>query len=313
VPRLSTETVAQIEADGAWLNRAIQGRYPPGSTFKIVTSVAGLRNGVIDAHASQVVCPGYLMVGRSKKMCHIHAGHGSRDLVGAIRDSCDVFFYTYGIEMGPDFIASEARRFGLGHPTGIELPFEFAHPIVPDRKWKTEHRPDEGRWSDGDSANYAIGQGYLLVSPLQVACFVASFARGETETQPTLLHDANRPPQHSAPIGLSRDDYNAILEGMEQCVQLGTGKMLIKENPIPGLRIAAKTGTAQWNNKRDMAWMIAFAPVENPQIAIAVALEGQDPDAEFGGGTYSAPVVKAVLQAWAEKHKGTPGPSLRLH
>ncbi|MDD3179236.1 MAG: penicillin-binding transpeptidase domain-containing protein [Opitutaceae bacterium] len=295
VPRLSTETARQIEESGAWFNRAIQGQYPPGSTFKLITTLAGLRSGAIDPHQSRTECPGYLMVGNRRFTCHRHSGHGERDLVGAIRDSCNVFFYTFGLEVGPQLIATEARRFGYGHPTGIELPAEFRNPVVPDPAWRLRVRNET--WNRGDTANVAIGQGDLLVSPMQVACFMASFARGETETKPTLLHIADRPPLHTTPIGLSRDDYNTMVEGLEQCAQIGTAKFA----NVEGLRVAAKTGTAQ-KGRIELAWTIAYAPIENPQIAVAVVLEGSEEDTNFGGGVFAAPVVQTVLQAWRDGH-----------
>jgi penicillin-binding protein 2 len=308
VPRLTHDEAKAIEEAGGWLNRAIQGQYPPGSTFKIITSIAGLRSGAIDPANSRVICPGYYMVGNRRFPCHLHSGHGERDLRGAIRDSCNVFFYRYGLETGPELIAAEAKRFGYNHPTGIELPYEFKTPHVADPAWKKANAADRGPWSAGDTANTAIGQGDTLITPLQAACFAASFARGEVETKPTILHDPKRPPQHTAPIGLSPSDYNAILEGMEQCYQIGTGRF----SRVDGLRGAAKSGTAQ-KGKIELAWLICFAPVENPQIAIAIVLEGAEGQ-NFGGGANAGPVAHAVLQAWKDKRDNPPvkSPSLTL-
>ncbi len=298
VPRLSHDEALQIEETGGWLNRAIQGVYPAGSTFKIITAIAGLRSGAIDRDHSSTICPGFIMVGSRRFPCNAHYGHGERNLVGAIRDSCNVFFYKYGIETGGDLMAAEARRFGYDKPTGIELPAETHRMLVADPAWKQKTLNE--KWFPGDSANMAIGQGFLDVTPLQVVCFVASFARGETETKPTILHVADRPAQHSAPIGLDPADYAAILNGMQQGYQIGTGRLA----RIDGLSAATKTGTAQKRTPQgtiELAWMIAFAPVENPQIAIAVCLESQEPDASFGGGVYSSPIVKAILEAWKNK------------
>ncbi len=298
VPRLSHDEAAQIEETGGWLNRAIQGVYPVGSTFKLITAIAGLRSGAIDRDLSSVICPGYYMVGNRRFPCNAHYGHGERSFVGAIRDSCNVFFYKYGIDTGGDLMAAEARRFGYDRPTGIELPYETHRMLVADPAWKAKNLNEP--WFPGDSANMAIGQGFLDVTPLQVACFVASLARGETETKPTILHVAGRPAQHSAPIGLDPADYDAILNGMMQGYQIGTGRLA----RIDGLSAATKTGTAQKRTPQgtiELAWMIAFAPAENPQIAIAVCLESQEPDASFGGGVYSSPIVKAILEAWKNK------------
>ena len=299
VPRLTHDEARVIEETGGWINRAIQGQYPPGSTFKVITSTAALRAGSVEPGTSKVICPGYLMVGNRRFPCDNHNGHGETDLVKAIALSCNVFFYKVGLDVGPDLIAAEAHRFGFDHPTGIELPYEFSSPHVASPAWKLAHMKE--RWVPGDTANTAIGQGDTLVTPLQVACMVASFARGETETKPTILHDPDRAAQHSPAIGLSPADYNAILEGMEQCYQIGTARLA----KVDGLRAAAKTGTAQ-KGRIDLAWMIAFAPVENPQIAIAVVMEGTEPDVSYHGGTYAAPVVKNILQAWKNKAERLP-------
>ena len=129
---------------------------------------------------------------------------------------------------------------------------------------------------------------------------VASFARGETETKPTLLHDPKRPTQHTESIGLSPSDYNAILRGLESCYQIGTGRLA----KVEGLTGAAKSGTAQ-KGRIEIAWLVCFAPLENPQIAVAIALEGGE-DENFGGGVFSGPVAKAILQAWKEKRERPP-------
>lgn len=293
VPRLSHDEAKAIEESGGWLNRAIQGQYPPGSTFKIITAIAGLRSGAIDSTGSRTLCPGFMMLGNKRLPCWNHSGHGERDLRGAIRDSCNVFFYKYGLEMGPNLIAAEAKRFGYNHPTGIELPYEYSTPHVAEPAWKLANLKE--RWVPGDTTNTAIGQGDTLISPIQAACFVASFARGQTLTKPTILHDPNRPPQRTEPIGLSPSDYNAVLEGMEQCYQFGTGRLA----RVDGLRGAAKSGTAQ-KGKIELAWIVCFAPVENPQIALAIVMEG-DEGQSFGGGANSGPVARAILQAWKDK------------
>ena len=290
---------ADVEKSGVWLNRAIQGQYPPGSTFKIITSTAGLRSGAIEPGISRIICPGYFMVGNRRFPCDAKYGHGEVDLIKAITVSCNVFFYKYGLDTGPDLIAAEAHRFGFDHKTGLELPFEFSNPHVASPAWKLANMKE--RWMPGDTANTAIGQGDTLVTPLQVACMVASFARGETETKPTLLHDANRARQHSEPIGLSPGDYHAIMQGLEQCYEFGTAKLA----KVEGVRAAAKTGTAQ-KGRIDLAWMVAFAPLEDPQIAIAVVMEGTEPDVGYHGGTYASPIVKAILETWKEKSERPP-------
>jgi penicillin-binding protein 2 len=299
-------TPEQFEKTGVWLNRATQGQYPPGSTFKIITAIAGLRSGAIVPDETRVVCPGYYMVGARRFPCHLHAGHGERDVAGAVRDSCNVFFYKTGLEMGAELISNEAIRFGFNHPTGIELPSEFRRSAVASPAWKRENIKDDPRWYPGDTANMSIGQGFTLISPLQAACMIASFARGEIETKPTLLHIPQRPRQRTEPIGLSAQDYATLVKGMAMGYQFGTGKFA----RVEGLTGATKSGTAQ-KNPIEIAWMVAFAPVENPQIAIAVALEG-DAGENFGGGANAGPVVKALLEKFKEQRDRPPGAKLEI-
>jgi penicillin-binding protein 2 len=301
VPRLSNETFRAIEEAGGWLNRAIDGRYPPGSTFKIITAIAGLRAGTIEPATTRVTCTGSIMIGGRRFPCAHGAVHGEVDLVKAISQSCNVFFIKHGLDTTPHFLATEAKRFGFNHPTGIELPGEYKTPHVADpewrknpKNWRSANLPD-GIWRGGDTANISIGQGDTLITPLQAACMVASFARGETETKPTILHDPKRPTQRTTPIGLSPAEYNAILEGMKQCYTFGTGRLA----KVDGLSGAAKSGTAQLG-KKEVAWLVCFAPAENPQIAVAVALEGAEGQ-DFGGGTNAGPVVNAILQAWKDR------------
>jgi penicillin-binding protein 2 len=155
----------------------------------------------------------------------------------------------------------------------------------------------------------AIGQGFLRVTPLQMACLAASVARGETTTVPTLLHDPDRPAQHSEPIGLNPAQRAALVEGMEGCIAnpLGTAHLLaLPDYAIPGVAIAAKTGTATvplGNGKGyiDIAWFICFAPVEHPRIALAVALQGDVPNEGFGGGREAGPIGVAVLRKYFAK------------
>lgn len=292
------------EKSGVWLNRSIQGQYPPGSTFKIITSIAGLRAGTIDPATSRLECPGFIRVGNRTFPCAHGTVHGSVDLLKAISQSCNVFFIKYGLDTSPEFIGAEAKRFGFNHPTGIELPNEFKNSRVADPAWRKANWErvglPNGIWTGGDTANTSIGQGDTLISPLQAACMVASFARGETETHPTILHDQRHAEQTSPSIGLSPSDYNAILEGMKQCYQFGTGR-LAKVEDLSG---AAKSGTAQ-KGRIELAWLVAFAPVEAPRIAVVVVLEGEE-DQNFGGGVHAGPVVQSILQAWKDKAERPP-------
>ena len=307
-PRLTQAAYNKIEADKAWLNRAVNGVWPPGSTFKILVSIAGLRSGSLSTDGDTVDCVGSMMIGTSRKTCDNGLGHhGVVALREAIAQSCDIFFYTYGMQMTSEVIAAEAKRFHLDKPTGIELPSETHRMIIPDPTWKKATR-DTG-WVRGDTANMAIGQGDVQVSPLQMACFAASVARNQTFTQPTLEHHAEPRVQKNEPIGLTNAQYTAILDGMEGCVTHGTAAQTFKLSDIriPGVRVLGKTGTAQYGNKLNVAWFICFAPREKPEIAVAVAIQSDTPGENFAGGLYSAPVAAKIMKKYFEKkHPAAP-------
>ena len=303
-PSLSQAVAADINARGAWINRSVTGLYPPGSSFKILITLAGMRAGIITPE-SETDCGGYYRVGRRLFPCHDGHAHGEISLHTAISKSCNVYFYDYGLQMGADTIAAEARRFGFGARTAIDLPHETGGSLVPSPAWKKEQYDQS--WVPGDTANLSIGQGYMLVTPLQMATFTASLARGQTRTVPHMVHDPKRPVQRTELIGLSPSNYAGILAGMEECTLTGTARNAfnIPSQRIDGLRVAGKTGTAQKRTAKgtiNFAWFICFAPIENPQIAIAVMVEGDQPGEETGGGTFSAPVAHDILKIWAQKH-----------
>ena len=306
IPRLSHDAARDITAREAWLNRTTHGIYPPGSSFKILTAIAGLRAQTIDPDVP-VNCTGFYQVGGRKFPCHDGHAHGEINLATAIEKSCNVYFYKHGLDMGVETLAAEARRHGFGRSTGIEIS-ETRGSLVPDPSWRKERR--DARWFPGDTANFAIGQGDLLVTPLQMAAFTASVARDELTTKPTLLHEKGRLAQHSPRSGLTSSQYAALIAGMEACTLTGTAKVL--QAPfmkIPGMRIAGKTGTAQKQTPKgtiNFAWFICFAPIEDPKIAIAVVVEGDTPGEETAGGRYAVPVAQAILKKWDEKQKAPP-------
>ena len=300
-PFIPNQVFREITASGAWLNRAVSGLYPPGSTFKIVSATAGLESGTITVD-TEFECYGELKVGKRTFVCHNHKDRGALSLDRAILKSCNVYFYQLGLETGVDAISRIANSFGLNHPTGIELPNETKRMIIPDRKWKQSRHYD--RWYPGDTANLSIGQGYLRVTPLQFACLAASLARGETRTRPTLTFDPARDyrtiDHGGKPIPLTPEEYRKVIEGMEQATQIGSARLA----RIPGLRIASKTGTPQVIVKGEtlsFGAFIAFAPVENPQIALAVFIEATSRDDHFSGGLTAAPIGKTILEAYFEK------------
>jgi penicillin-binding protein 2 len=305
-PRLSTAAAADIEERKAWTNSALNGVYPPGSTFKIVVSTAALLAGAITPEDTPADCEGYMMIGNRRFGCDNGLGHHGRlTLPDAITESCDIYFWTVGLKTTAEVIALQARKFRLDRPTGIELPGETHRMLIPDPEWRKRKRDET--WNPGDTANMSIGQGDVQVTPIGMACFAASLARGELWTRPTLMHDPKRPPQHTEPIGLTEHQRSAILEGMEGCTTEGTAKVLttLEALRVPGVRIAGKTGTAQImrpSGRVDEAWFICFAPLENPEIAVAVAVDGNVPGENFAGGIYSVPIASAILRKYFEKH-----------
>jgi penicillin-binding protein 2 len=300
-PAFAPVVTQQIDAQEGWLNRAMQGLYPPGSTFKILTVLAGLRTGAL--HVDDVVqCDGYLEMGGRRFPCHRAGGHGEVTLETAMAYSCNVFAYQVGLAAGPEALAAEARRFHLAQLTGIELPAETDRMLVPDPQWKRRVRREP--WTDGDTCNYATGQGFVRYSPLQAACAIAALARRESLTVPTILYGPQRRPtgtRPAEPLGLADGDYAALVASLEAVVQIGSGR----DAQVPGVRVAGKTGTAQVvgrEGKANVAWFVAFAPVEQPRIAVAVALEGPDIGVEFAGARHAAPVVREMLGTYFHKH-----------
>lgn len=303
-PRISAATWAKAVEQGALFPRAIQGSYMPGSAFKILVSIAGLRSGVITPESTNL-CRGAFMVGNRSFACHDHHEHGDIPLTIAIQKSCNVFFYRYGLELGAELIANEARRFHLDQPTGIELPNEGHAMVIPDAAWK--RKMFDQPWTAGDTANVAIGQGAVTITPLQMGCFIASVARDEVWTQPTILHRPDRPVQRQERIGLTPEQRATLVQGMELVTKTGGTAQILTQNkglePL-AIRIAGKTGTAQKHTAKgtiNFAWFIGFAPIEKPEIAFAVAIEGDTPGEETGGGRYAAPVAHAMLKTWLDQ------------
>jgi penicillin-binding protein 2 len=309
-PRASQDVVNEMNASGAWYNNAIASPWPPGSTFKILNSIAALRRGVVSPDRPIVDCDGFTKIGNRLFPCENGRGHhGEILLPQAIAHSCDIYFYEVGRLVTPDGIAAEAHRFHLDEPTHIALPHETTRMLIPTPAWKK--RTQNEAWYPGDSANMGIGQGAIVVTPLQMACFVASVARGETTTIPLLVHQPNRPPQHTEAIGLTSEQRAAIISGMEGCTQYGTAAPILGPTGVmrlPNVRIAGKTGTAQKKVVKEgklgtinYAWFICFAPIEKPEIAVAVAIEGENIGESFEGSRNAAPIASTILQKYFAK------------
>jgi penicillin-binding protein 2 len=300
-PTLPATVFNEISEAGGWLNRATQGLYPPGSTFKLVTALAAIRAGFVDENTI-THCPGFHIVGNRTFRCHNRQGFGDQNLIEALRDSCNVFFYRAGLQTGIRRIADEARLFGLDSRTGLDLPGETGRMLVPDPAWKARRLHGEG-WFEGDTANVSIGQGFLLLTPLQMATFVASLARGETRTQPTLIarQGGARVDHGGETIGLSPEKIELVLEGMREAGRTGTARHAGRRD----MPVAGKTGTAQVRKDgrpTTLAWFVGLAPATNPRVAIAVMVEGvPDSETTFGGGSTAAPIAREVFRTYFEK------------
>lgn len=268
------------------LNRAVSGIYPPGSIFKSAVALVALKHGVPDTFS--VDCNGVFELGGMRLRCAARYGHGAGiDMRKAIEVSCNPYFCELGVHVGADAIVEFARELGLGEKTGIGLPGESAG-LVPDDAWK--RRVKREAWWQGDTANLSIGQGYLLVTPLQMALYTAALANGGTLFRPRLYLDD--PVSVVRRIPIPAKDLAVVREGMLQVVKSPTGGG--RKARVPGVDIAAKTGTAEYGSRRGRrkhAWMIAFAPAEAPEVALVVLVE----DGESGGHT-AAPLVSDFLR-----------------
>lgn len=290
------------------LNKVVQATYPPGSTYKMITALAGLSKGVIDENTT-FYCPGQLSFGNRTYRCWKRGGHGTVNLNRAIGESCDVYFYQVGIKVGVDNLAEYAQKLGLGKKTGAEFEFE-KEGLTPTRQWKQKYRKQ--KWQDGETLSVAIGQGFNIASPLQICVMTAAIANGGKAYRPKLVEQVTDPEgrvlENFKPEVVSEVDgmeryLKLIREGMEEVVQ---GKRGTARNvAIEGLRIGGKTGTAQVvrlaqykglkeenipYEYRDHAWFTCYAPAENPEIAVTVLVEHG-----LHGGSGAGPIARAIL------------------
>ena len=266
------------------LNRAIRGRYPPGSTLKMVAAAAALERGLTDTLSTFPPCYGSMSMGDVVFRCASRRGHGELGLLEAMETSCNIYFYHLAQLLGIDAWHDYGRRLGLGSPTGIDLDPGEVSGQLPDRRFYA----DRQGWALGYLMNLVIGQGETLVTPLQVARYVAALANGGYLVTP---HLHGRPPPAQRIEGLSASTLGIVRRAMHRVVHgdRGTGRSA----RIEGLAIAGKSGTAQGPNRDDDAWFVAFAPYQRPEIAVVAVVEGGG-----GGGAVAAPVVRAVLEAW---------------
>jgi penicillin-binding protein 2 len=278
-------------------NRAIQSTYPPASVFKLVVTSAVLQNDTVSPE-KKFYCPGFYKLGRRTFRCWKEYGHGWLELKEGIKQSCDVYFYKLGEELGVDPLSQYAQRYGFGSRTDIDLPNEKSG-LIPDREWKL--RRFGRRWQGGETLNMSIGQGYTLVTPLQVARYVAALINGGRLLKPQLLR--NVPPETQKTLPLQEEELQRIQEAMIATVDEphGTAWRL----RMKGADIGAKTGTAQvvklfekYKDKetheipyklRDHAWMASFGRHEGQEYVVVTLVEHGG-----HGSTAAGPVVKAI-------------------
>jgi penicillin-binding protein 2 len=275
-------------------NRAIGSRYPPGSTFKIVTAAAGLHFGAITPHTG-FYCPGALQLGKWRFRCHRR--HNATDFIKAIAASCDVYFYQTGLRLGMPRLAEMSHAFGLGELTGIDLVGE-SKGNIPTPEWKKKRYKQS--WYDGDTVNASIGQGFVQTTPLQMALVAAAVANRGTVMKPFVVKRVIRPdgttidtpPTVLKQIPLTPEQWRWIEEGMRAAVA-GRGGTAHAAN-IPGIPVAGKTGTAEDPPRhKPHAWFICYAPMDNPRIALAVVVE------QGGhGGAVAAPIARHILETF---------------
>ena len=303
-------------------DRAIQGRYSPGSTFKMAVATAALEEGVIKPDFT-VYCPGHATFFGRSFQCSLSngRGHGTVDLRQAIARSCNVYFYTVGNMVGIDKIHKWATLLGLGEKSGIDLPNE-TQGLVPSPEWKRERFHE--KWYAGETISVSIGQGAVALTPVSMAVYISTIANGGTRLTPHLLKAVDDgtgwkdvpPPAPRSVVQLKPETIQAIRDGLWMVVNgAGTGGRA----KIPGRDVSGKTGTAQvislegakaakgktGKDLRDNGWFVFFAPRDNPQISGVVFVEHGG-----HGGTTAAPIAKHVLETFFAKQEGKPLPSL---
>lgn len=287
------------------VDRVISGEYAPGSTFKPIVALGALKEKVIDEKTS-VLCTGVFSFGGMRFKCWKKYGHGEVNLNVSLEQSCNVFYYNAGKEMGWKPIFEVGKLFGFGKKTGIILEGE-KNGILPSESWKRRRLGEP--WYKGESINYSIGQGYLLVTPLQIAVYAAALANRGTILEPVIekmvVGDDGTPihkgePRIRGKMELNKDLIALIRKGMFSVVnsKRGTGRRArLKEQDI---KVAGKTGTAQASEKGmriNHSWFMSFAPYDDPIVACIVLVENTDSGAKF-----AAPIAHVALKAYFEKY-----------
>ena len=290
-------------------NKALKGQYPPGSTFKVITALAGLEEGLIDPN-STVSCNGSYAMGNKTFKCWNKRGHGVVNLKKALRESCDVYFYKLGERLGVDKIAYYAKKFGLGMSLGIGLENEKGG-LIPSTDWK--EKKYKKKWLRGETIPVSIGQGYVLMTPIQLASMISTVANEGTVFRPQLVKRIMDPegktlkefkPEIVTTTVIKPQSYRLVKEGLFAVVNEPGGTAGVAR--LSEVKVAGKTGTSQVVKLRDKkgatpyqfrdhALFIAFAPYEKPEIAVAVVVEHGE-----HGGSAAAPIAARILRKYFE-------------
>jgi penicillin-binding protein 2 len=278
-------------------NRALAGAYSPGSTFKIVMAVAGLESGAISPEET-VYCAGAARFYGQLRRCHFRGGHGWVGLREALARSCNIYFYTIGQRLGIDPIAEWAGRFGLGSRVGFSAGAEVTG-LVPSSEWKLRERREP--WYPGETISVSIGQGPLMVTPMQMARAVAVVANGGGLVTPYLRERPGGTPPADV-LQVSPDTLERVREAMIDVVESERGTA--RRARVEGVRMAGKTGTAQVvaldadEDPGDHAWFVGFGPADEPELAWAVIVENAG-----HGGAEAAPVVRTVVERFLARKR----------
>lgn len=275
-----------------FINRTLQG-YPPASTFKIVTTTAGLESKKFSPSSVLATYP-YLSAGGTRFWDWNKAGFGSLGFVNALAMSSNTFFGQIGLGVGEEPLINWARKFGFGEKTGIELSAQEAQGLVADDAWKRKNL-NQG-WHVGDTINMSIGQGFLQASPLQVAVMFSVVANGGYRVQPHLLKASDAAKNKRESLSMKPETIRVLQKGLRAVVSEGTGKAL-NESTLPP--IAGKSGTAEDPPRESHAWFGAYAPYDKPEIVVVAFAENSG----GGGGKVAAPMVRQVMEAYFKSEK----------
>ncbi len=275
-------------------NRAIEGQYPPGSTFKPLVAIAALENGGVSA-STLYDCPGYFEVGGVRFRCWRRSGHGSIAMRKSLEQSCNAYYCQIGLKCGYDRIYHMADALGFGHHTGIALEQEMPG-LLPNDAWKRRVLKDG--WRSGDTCNASIGQGAMLATPLQMALFAAALGNGGRVYTPRVVTEPWEEGDLIHEMSWSACTLATVRGGMFDVVEAETGTG--RRARIAGVPMGGKTGTAEYGTRearRKYAWMIAFAPFDNPQYGAAIVLE----DAMSGGRNAAPRMAKLMAGLFGSK------------